>query len=95
MKNRFLTTNIILTLVSLLILNACVPVAIIGGAGALGYTAVQERSIGSAVDDVSIETQVSALMISNKNKGKFSDAHVDSVEGRVLLPGSVESREDK
>ncbi len=87
-------SKIVILSASALTLSSCVALAV-GGAGLAGYTLVQERSVGAAIDDVAIEAEVNALLLREENKHLFSHVDVDSVEGRVLLTGTVPSRQAK
>ncbi len=76
-----------------LLSSSCIPVAIVGGAGLIGYGAAQERGLGGGLSDASIEAQLNALFLASKYKELFTNVSVDSVEGRVLLTGNVPTRE--
>lgn len=91
---HFKPSKISLCFSVLLTLSSCVPAAIVGG-GVVGYTMVQERTVGDAIDDVSIETEINALLLDSKDKGLFQNVDVDSVEGAVLLTGTVPTRQAK
>ena len=91
MKKIFLIS----TLLILTSQTSCVPVAIVGGAGALGYTATQDRSVGQTIDDATIEAKINAKFVSQPNRDIFQHVNEDSVEGRVLLTGSVPTQEAK
>ena len=80
-------------LVGALSLSACAGV-VVGGAATVGVAAVQERSVGDAVDDASIEFRVKDKFLEQSDK-LFTRVSVDSVEGRVLLSGTVESPDDR
>ncbi len=67
---------------------------IIGGAATVGVAAAQERSVGAAVDDATIEFRVKDRLLERSDK-LFTRVGVDSVEGRVLLSGSVDSPDDR
>jgi osmotically-inducible protein OsmY len=86
MKKFILTSTILLST------TACIPV-IIGGAGVAGYTGAQERPVGGAVDDAAINTEINSYFLNSKEKGLFKDINIESVDGRVLLTGSVKTRE--
>jgi osmotically-inducible protein OsmY len=92
MKKPLLISSALLVLLSQ---TSCVPVAVIGGAGALGYTAAQDRTIGETVDDASIEAQINAQLVASERRKDYTHISEDSVNGRVLLTGSVPSREAK
>ena len=83
----------LLLLVGALSLSACAGV-VVGGAATVGVAAVQERSVGDAVDDASIEFRVKDKFLEQSDK-LFTRVSVDSVEGRVLLSGTVESPDDR
>lgn len=87
--------SILLYSVSLLMLSSCIPAAVIGGAGLVGYSMVQERTVGDAIDDIAIETEINALYLAHENKDMLLHVDIDSVEGRVLLTGSVPTRQAK
>lgn len=73
--------------------TSCVPLAVIGGAGAIGYTASQDRTIGATIDDAAIESQINAIFLAHKDKDFFVDIDVDAYEGRVLLTGDAPTKE--
>lgn len=75
--------------------TSCVPVAVLGGAGALGYTAAEDRSVGTAIDDASIETQINAKFVAQGNRKDYAHITEDSNEGRVLLTGYVPDRQTR
>ncbi len=79
----------------LLLQTSCVPLAVVGGAGAIGYTAAEERSVGTAIDDAAIETQINAKFVAQSNRNSFARITTDSNEGRVLLTGSVPDQATK
>jgi len=89
MKKILAISGVVITL------SSCVPAFIIGGASLLGYSASQERTVGDAINDASIETQINAYMVGSKDQMLFSDVEIDSVEGRVLLTGDVPTKEAK
>lgn len=67
---------------------------LVGGAATVGVAAAQERSVGAAVDDASIEFRIKDNFL-QKSDRLFTRVSVDSVEGRVLLSGSVDSPDDR
>ncbi len=75
------------------LLSACAS-AVVGGAAAVGVAAVQERSVGNAVDDVTISVDINRRLLERSEK-LFTNVGVEVVEGRVLLTGSVEKPEDR
>ncbi len=67
----------------------CTPTGVAVGAGAsVGVAAVQERSIGDAIDDNVINVEINHLLL-QKSQDLFRQVAIDVVEGRVLLTGSV------
>ncbi len=87
----------ILLLSSLLVISqtACVPAVVLGGAGALGYTASQDRSVGQTIDDATIEARINTKLVAQEDRETFKHVNEDSVEGRVLLTGSVPTQAAK
>jgi osmotically-inducible protein OsmY len=78
-----------------LLLAACTPGAALVGAGAtVGVAAVQERSVGNAVDDATIQVQINHLLL-QRSERLFADVDLEVVEGRVLMTGSVPTAEDR
>lgn len=75
--------------------TACVPAALIGGAGVLGYSAAEDRSVGTAIDDVAIEAKINGKLIAQDNRKDFIHVSEDSNDGIVLLTGTVPTREAK
>ena len=90
-RNRLVLSA--LALGALLALSACAPV-VIGGAASAGVALAQERSVGAAVDDVSITFQIKDKML-NQSDELFGRISVDIVEGRVLLAGNVLEPDDR
>lgn len=74
-------------------LSGCVWLAA-GGAAAGVTTVRQERTIGNAVDDVRIKTELDAKL-ATESAGLFLRASTTVVEGRVLLAGYVTKPEDR
>ena len=64
------------------------------GAAGAGVAVAQERSIGDAVDDASIRFQVNAELL-RYDEAVFRRIDVKSVEGRVVLTGTVPRPEDR
>lgn len=85
--------SLVVPLALLLALGGCVSTAI--GAAATGATVVaQERSVGDAVDDLTIRTTLNKLFL-EESFGLYNDVSFGVVEGRVLLKGSVEKPENR
>ncbi|MEX2650138.1 MAG: BON domain-containing protein [Alphaproteobacteria bacterium] len=79
----------------LLGLAACSPLGVaVGGVATVGVAAVQERSVGDAIDDLTIKIDVNEHLFRADEK-LFSAVSVEVVEGRVLLTGHVPAPEDR
>ncbi len=61
---------------------------------AAGVAALQERSIGDAVDDLTIRAELNQIFFED-NVELLQSVSFNVVEGRVLLKGSVERPEDR
>jgi len=77
-----------------LALAACGPGLLLGAGATAGITVAQERSVGDAIDDTGIKLQIKDRML-EKSSEMFFRVGIDSVEGRVLLTGSVPKPEDR
>ena len=75
------------------LLSGCVWFAA-GGAAAGVSVARQERTIGNAIDDVRIKTELDAKLVGDA-PDLFLRASTTVVEGRVLLAGRVKAPEDR
>ena len=74
-------------------LSGCVVAGV--GAAATGVAVVaQERSVGEAVDDLTIRTTLNKLFL-DESLALYNDISFSVVEGRVLLKGSVEKPEHR
>ncbi len=82
---------LILMLFLLPMLQGCVAV-VAGGAGAVGYAAAQERSLGNAVDDTTIYSQINSYFIQEHVNNLFNRVGIEVNEGRVLLTGKVREK---
>ena len=79
-----------LTVVAALPLAACVETAVVGGAAAVGTTALQERGVKGAASDLAIRTQINDLWIGDASGQVFMrDLNLQVYEGRVLVSGEV------
>ncbi len=75
-------------------LMACAPVAV-GTAGVVMTRSVmQERTTKDALRDTDIEFSLNKRLLGHSAR-LFSDVSVDVIEGRVLLTGTVPTRDDK
>lgn len=80
--------RVMVPLALVLALGGCVGAAV--GAAATGATvAAQERSVGDAVDDLTIRTTLNKLFF-DESVDLFNQVSFSVVEGRVLLKGAVE-----
>jgi len=68
--------------------------AVLGAGAATGVAIAQERSVGDAVDDAGIVVRVNAELL-RADEQLFSRAEVKSVEGRVVLTGTVPRPEQR
>jgi osmotically-inducible protein OsmY len=66
----------------------------IGAAATGGVVAAQERSIGDAVDDLTIRAELNKLFFED-NVDLLQDVSFNVIEGRVLLKGAVEKQEHR
>ena len=83
----------LILIVGSLVLSGCAS-ALVGGAAAVGVAAAQERTVGSAIDDATIEFKIKDLFL-EKSDELFTRVSVDSVEGRVLLSGTVRTPDNR
>jgi len=89
-----LRTATVATVASIL-LGACTPTgAVIGGAALVGRSVVQERSTMDALNDSEILLSIDNRLL-NESGELFRDVSVTVTEGRVVLTGSVPTREEK
>lgn len=76
-------------------LGACAgPPLIAGGVASVGIAAVQERSIGAAIDDAAIQVQIKHRLL-QADDDLFVRVSSEVHEGRVLLTGVVPTPEDR
>ncbi len=67
---------------------------ILGAATAGGVAFAQERSIGAAIDDKTIQLQINAELL-RYDEVLFRQVDVESIEGRVVLTGAVSTPEKR
>lgn len=84
---------LILLLIGGLPLSGCGSL-IVGAATTGGAVAVQERSIGDAVDDLTIRAELNQLFFED-NVDLLQSVSFNVIEGRVLLKGAVKKQEDR
>jgi len=85
--------SLVLPLLFVPMLSGCVWLAA-GGAVAGVTTVREERTIGNAVDDVRIKTELDAKLAADSTR-LFLRASTTVVEGRILLAGYVTTPEDR
>ena len=66
----------------------------IGAVATGGAAAVEERSIGNVVDDLTIRAELNQLFFKD-NFDLLQSVSFSVIEGRVLLKGSVKTQEDR
>lgn len=76
------------------VLNGCIQAALTGATG-VGYSVAQERTMGEAIDDVSILTEIKSEYVQKDVNHLFHDINIEVHEGRVLLTGIVEKPEHR
>ncbi len=86
-------TTVALLLGAAVALSGCAG-AVVGAGATSGVSLAQERSIGDAIDDASISTQLSTKLLEDSFQ-LFRDVDHEVVEGRVLLTGKVEQPESR
>lgn len=74
-------------------LTGCAAV-VVGTAGAVGLTSVQEKTMGEAVDDATASNEIKAKLL-NESGAKFGEVDVEVSSGLVLLSGRVNAPEDR
>lgn len=84
---------LILLLLGALPLSGCGSL-LVGAAATGGTVAVQERSIGDAVDDLTIRAELNQLFFED-NVDLLQSVSFNVIEGRVLLKGAVKKQEDR
>ena len=67
---------------------------IVGAATTTGLAIAEERTVGDAVEDLSIQAELNHLFFRN-DLGLYQDVSFSVVEGRVLLKGSVPTHDDR
>jgi len=78
---------------SALVLGACQSL-LVGGAAVVGVAAVQERSVGAALDDATIQLLINQKLL-EADEVLFLRVGIEVVEKRVLLTGSVNTPDDR
>ena len=68
--------------------------AVLGVGAAGGVAVAQERSVGAAIDDKTIQLQINADLL-RQDEALFRQVDVEAVEGRVVLTGAVATPEKR
>lgn len=76
----------------LLPLTGCAAAAV-GAAGAAGVAAVQERSLGEAVDDAAVSSEIKTRLLA-EGRG-YGEVDVEVAAGLVLLSGRVDTPQQR
>ena len=84
---------LILVLAGPLFLTGCAD-AIIGAATTTGLAIAEERTVGNAVKDLTIQAELNHLFFQD-DIDLYNDVSISVMEGRVLLKGSVPTYEDR
>ncbi len=84
----FLILSVGLLLLCGVLLSGCQTVAMSGATGA-GIAAVEERSIGTVVDDTTIYAEINHLFIQADVNDLLTNVDIRVNDGRVLLTGQV------
>ena len=78
---------------SALVLGACQSL-LLGGAALVGVAAVQERSVGAALDDATIQLLINQKLLET-DEVLFLRVGIEVLEKRVLLTGSVNTPDNR
>ena len=84
---------LVLLLAGSLSLSGCAEL-LIGAAATTGVAIAEERSVGDAVDDLTIRAELNHLFFRDDVE-LFGDVSFSVIEGRVLLKGSVPTPDDR
>ena len=79
---------------ALLVVSGCTAGTFVGGGASVSVAVAQERSVGVALDDTVIATQIVAIFF-DYNIELLRKVSAEVVEGRVLLTGSVAEPEGR
>ncbi|MBA3068518.1 MAG: BON domain-containing protein [Hyphomonas sp.] len=69
-------------------------VAVLGAAGAVGLTTMQEKTMGEALDDATASNEIKAKLL-NESGAKYAEVDVEVANGLVLLSGRVNEPADR
>lgn len=79
----------IAVLVSALLLQGCVGAVLVGSAAVATKTATDPRTVGTQVDDGTLELRVSNALIKDQQIKKEARINVTAYQGKVLLTGQT------
>lgn len=85
---------VILGAVAFGLMGCSVPAAVVGAGASVGIAAAQERSVGEAIDDTTINLKISSNLL-QKDEALFRRVGVEVLQGRVLLTGNVPEPEQR
>ena len=88
-----LGAGLVLALVGPLCLGGCADF-ILSAATTTGLAVAEERTVGDAVKDLTIQAELNHLFFQD-DLALYNDVSLSVVEGRVLLKGSVPTHEDR
>lgn len=88
-RNLKLIVPVLPLVAALPLLQGCAS-AVVGGAASAGVVGVQERTVGDAIDDRLIASELAGRYFQFSEK-LFLDVDMEVLEGRVLLTGKVET----
>ncbi len=80
-------------LTALLLLSGCGPSVVLTAGSTAGVVAAQERTVGRAVDDLTIKTAILSRYAQKDVNDLLVNVDVELSEGRVMLTGSVDKPE--
>ncbi len=91
-RQRFVVPALLLTI----LVAGCDPITatVVGGGGAIGMGAAEERGLEGAIDDTKIRAEINDLWV-QQDFSLFTDISLSVTEGRVMLTGSVKKPETR
>ena len=92
-RHEGLSAGLVLALAGSLSLAGCADV-IVGAATTTGLAVAEERTVETAVKDLTIQAELNHLFFQD-DLALYNDVSLSVVEGRVLLKGSVPTHEDR
>lgn len=84
-----------LTVLSLLLVTCGCADAVLSAATTTGTLIAQERTVGRAVDDITIWTQIKHHYLQENAQDLLAGVRVEVIEGRVHLTGAVKTPETR